>query len=370
MRVRRLVVTSALLAATAVTGAACGSAPEGPGGRVSFQDALETTLGGDSLGVRLAMVGAPGDVADFISDDYTSAEDTTRNAAILLDSALDAAYDDDGDFSLDARVGGIDHAAEMRGFEKNFFARGDVVGIAGLFAVSRSDVQGTLATLSQVGMGALADAIRDGKWISADASPLASFMNGMGIMPAGATGLLDMGAQSERTLGLLPEMFEEAATVEFAGTDGTGHHYRVDVSTRKAFTAVMPLLRDLYGEMIPAEDFPAAADVPDDIVKADAWVSGGRLTRVEIDLTQFKPGTGSQGPVSIRLDVDRDPGDIPVPADAVEVDLVKLFASFTGISGETETGYAEGSGEAGPSIGYGYEPDAPVPNFELVDPRG
>lgn len=360
MRFRRLAATATLL--SAFVAGACGAAPDGPGEVVSFNDALEAMLDQDTMGLRLRVVGDPDDVADFFADDSTTAEDNARDAGILLDSSLGAAFDRDGEFSFDATVGGIERAVEMRGSPTAVYARGDVNGIAGLFGVSPADVNARLTSLRSLGLDEPLDALLANHWISTELAPLESFMKGM---TEGRTGeglpSFDFSELEQRAYQLrtkLPAALKAAATSELVGTDATGHHYELSISTRKAAEAFLPLVLDLYQGMIPADAFPAIDDIPDRTVSADAWVSNGRLVRVELDLTQFDTASASPGPVSLRLDLTADPGEVVIPPEATNVDLVKLFTSFT-------TAYAQ---ESSSSSSYATTPGFPSVGYENEAP--
>ena len=341
MRVRRFAVAGALL--TALVAGACGASPDGAGDQVSFEDAFDAALDQDTYEIQVRLVGDQDTVAAFMDDGYTDPGDNARYTAILLDSVFGMTFDKDGTFEADVKIGDIDHAVEMRASGKTMAARGEVMRIAQMFGATQGEVDEGLAFLREMGKGNLADALLDGAWIKADLGPMESFFKGMGGgVGAGMPDLFAMQEESEKLLEGLSGMFTDLVKSEFVATEDAGHHHRLTANTKELIEAFLPVMEDFYGDLIPESEFAEMeGDLPDHDVKADAWIKNGRLSRLEIDLTQFDSAhTG--GPVALRIDLPADPKSISMPEGGVEIDLMEIMGSFFGMGMEGfEESYAE-----------------------------
>lgn len=330
MRVRRLAVAGALL--TAVLAGACGASPNGPGDQISFEDAFDASIDQDTYEIQVRLVGEQDDVAAFMDDGYTDPGENARYTAILLDSVLGVTFGKDGTFAADVKIGDIDHAVEMRASGQTMAARGEVARIAEMFGATKTEVEEGLAFFRQMGKGDVADALLDGTWITADLGPMESFLKGMGGgAGAGIPDLFAMQEQSEKLLEAVSGMFTDLVKSEFVATEDAGHHHRLTANTKELIEGFIPVMEDFYGDLIPESEYADMGDVPDQDIKADAWVKDGRLSRLEIDLTQFH---AAPGPVVLRIDLPADPGDISMPGDGVEIDVMEIMGSFFGMGME------------------------------------
>ncbi len=333
MRVRRLAVAGALL--TALLAGACGASPDGPGDQVSFEDAFDAALDQDAYEIQVRLVGDQDTVAAFMDDGYTDPEDNARYTAILLDSVFGMTFDKDGTFGADVKIGDIEHAVEIRGSGKTMAARGEIMRISEMFGATKAEMDEGLGFLREMGKGDLADALLDGTWIKADLGPMESFLKGMGGgAVAGMPDLFAMQEESEQLLKGLSGMFAGLVKSEFVATEDAGHHHRLTANTKELIEAFLPVMEDFYGDLIPASEFAEMeGDLPDQDVKADAWIMNGRLSRLEIDLTQFDPAH-TAGPVALRIDLPADPKGVSLPDDGVEIDVMEILGSFFGMGME------------------------------------
>lgn len=358
MRVRRLAVAAALL--TTLVAGACGAAPDGPGEQISFEDAIDAALNEEAYEIQVRLVGNQDVVAAFMDDGYTDPEDNARYTAILLDSVLGMTFSKDGTFAADVKIGDIEHAVEMRASGKTMAARGEVTRIAELFGATPAEIEEGLAFFREMGKGNLADALLDGTWIKADLGPMESFFKGMGgAAGAGMPDLFAMQEESEKLLEAVSGMFTGLVKSEFVATEDAGHHHRLTANTKELIEAFIPVMEDFYGDLIPASEFADMGDVPDRDVKADAWIKDGRLSRLELDLTQFD-AEHTAGPVTLRIDLPADPKDVSMPDDGVDFDVMEIMGSFFGMGMEGfeesfEDIDAEEWGDIGEEIGSDFE---------------
>ncbi|HZA19617.1 MAG TPA: hypothetical protein VE889_02085, partial [Actinomycetota bacterium] len=143
------------------------------------------------------------------------------------------------------------------------------------------------------------------------------------------------------------EALKDNSSVETGDEEGPGDHLIANVQLRPLVEDLQSIASDLgAGESVPTDD------VPDEEIAVDAWVEDGRLSQIELDLTQFKDFPDAEFPegvdqLAIRLTLDEFTGGVEAPADAVEVDINTLLQGFMGSMGGSSGTGGGGTGGAG-----------------------
>jgi hypothetical protein len=345
-------VFAALLAAVVLSG--CGAA-EKLSPQLAVRDAANTTVNAKQGTFTFSLVGSADDLNAVLNDGAALSAADRQGLALLGQSNI-ALSTAPGLFGLDVKVGGVDHAVEVRYVGQKLYARADVPAIANLMGTSPDQVNQAVQGLAAQGFGFLKDAAA-GKWLVADLGPLSGMLKGFAGQFGGA-GTGAVGSSTPSSSGPTPGQFQQArdaigkalhddTSVAKQGSDSTGDHYVVTVSSaRNLYSAILPVFSQFPGA---AGKLPAASEIPDRPVTIDTWVKGGRVVRLELPLNQF--GTASAGRVAVRLDIDRDTPGVTAPADAVPVDVTgllgKLVQGFSGLSGASGLQGIPGLGDLG-----------------------
>jgi hypothetical protein len=337
MKLRNTVIAAVL---AAVVLSACGAA-EKVSPQLAVRDAANTTVKTRQGTFTFSLVGSEDDL-NAVLNQGAKLSDEDRKGLQLLSRSHVAVTTAPGVFGLDAKVGDIDHAVEVRYVGQKLYVRADVPAIANLMGTSTAEVNQAVQGAAANGFGFLRDAAA-GKWLVADFGPMRDMLKGFAGQFAGAA--RGQVGSTPSSSGPAPSQFQQArdalgkalhdnTSVARQGSDSTGDHYVVTVSSaRNLYSAIVPVLSQFP---VPgAGKLPSAAEIPDRPVTIDTWVKGGRIDRVELPLNQF--GTAGAGRVAVRLDIDRDSASVAAPADAVPVDVAgivgKLFQAFAGASG-------------------------------------
>jgi|GEM_PF-6777124 len=335
MKLRHPVI-AAVLAAVVVSGC---SAAEKVSPQVAVRDAANTTVNAKQGTFTVSVVGAADDLNAVLNQGATLSEEDRKGLQLLGQSHI-AFTTGPGVFGLDVKIGTVDHAVELRDVGQKLYARADVPAIANLMGTSPDEVNQTVQGLADHGFGFLKDAAA-GHWLEADLGPLSGLLKGFaqqfgGTGQGAASATPSSGAptpsQFQQAKAAVGQALRDNTSVAKQGSDATGDHYVVTVSSaRKLYAALVPAFSQFPG----AEKLPQAAEIPDRPMTIDTWVKSGRIVRLELPLNQF--GTAKAGRVAVRLDIDRDSTDVAAPTGAVPVDIAgalsKLVQSFSGASG-------------------------------------
>lgn len=358
MRLRRA-LPFALVAALAL--GACGAA-EVAAPRLALKRAA-AELGDDRrMNFTVSFAGEEQDAVAFFSEgEQAVTPDDQQSMKRLFNSRFSVAVDqgpekesaEDDSLALAIEVDDLERAVEFRQIEGVLYARAAVRDLVGMFA-DPAAVDVLLAQGRALDLDFLPGAV-DGGWLALDLAPLESLAKGMagsggeepgGVGPAG----LDAGL-FKGLLDAVSGAYGADVNVTRLGDDDTGDHYRLVASARKLYERLLPALRDLpMLEGIADGELPTASDVPDTKYELDVWVQDGRIARTEFDLTQFSQAATRPGPVKLRVDINRRPDGISVPADAERIDVMELWGRMLGAPGAMAGG------------GFpGLEGEAPVP---------
>lgn len=336
----RLTFAAAVAAALAVAG--CGGGSSGSSGspkselttgitNLSHSDVLTTTLKLDTTAAALQAFAqashqslGPGD-AQALAGANLVIEAKTANGQNLSDVKP-------GDNkATNVAFRGIDNGrtyAEIRVIAGNLYLQGDVKGILALAHKSKlyAEVQARAATLP-----AFVKAFVAGQWVSingAAAQGLASQFGGGGAQTTNP-------AQAQKLLADLKGVVDRDVTVTRAGTDSRGDHLVLKGNTRtlaRDFVAAMQ--SSVPGGSVLGSQLNAT-NAPSRTITLDAWVKGGTLSELSLDLVQFaKPGEAPAGAhLPIALTFEQSGADITTPSGVTPVDLTQLGSLLGALGG-------------------------------------
>ncbi|MDP9405563.1 MAG: hypothetical protein M3O86_03035, partial [Actinomycetota bacterium] len=286
----------------------------------------------------------------------------------LLDSALtvsvhegaDPEKPEDDEAALLVTVAGSDDI-ELRVKGKEVYLRADVQHVLGLIddAPPPGEIELGIVQAEQMGLD-FARPAYEGRWLHLlGVDQLQSFAEGLTGQQAPVPDQKKVNEAAARVVG---ELLRDDVTVTYAGADDVGEKVVATVGVRELVEASLEIAEaaDLPNSPLKPDELRAAldqADLGDADIAIQAWISDGVLRRLRLDLVALartlepdEPPPSDLGPVEIELDFTEFAGGVEVPADAVDVDLFKVFGQLTGRAG--------GLGGGGGGGAAGDEPDA------------
>jgi hypothetical protein len=188
-----------------------------------------------------------------------------------------------------------------------------------------------------------------GSKLGSEVSSLATELPFLGTIAAGNYVSLDFGTGAGKSLapvivgglGKIPSEVNSAlvtgTTVTRAGSDSVGDRYAIVGQSRQLaqtlqtdISALPPPIPSLLGNVIG--DVTKIEQQP---ITIDAWVSGGVIKQIVLDLRQFRSGPGPANPVGLKVEFATSSGGITAPAKATPVDLAKLAPLLSLLGGST-----------------------------------
>jgi len=326
---RKLLILA--LAAALIAGA-CGSddAAENPQG--SLTQAVNAL--GDYEGYTITLrVDSTADSLVALSEGGMSPEQAQQ----ILASSFRMSSANTEDPSEAAAEVALDIAGEANSFEMKFvsqtmYLRADVAGMMETFGADPSQLDAVRAQAgSQPGFEFVGPAI-DGEWIA-----LTGFEQL--LQRAGSSQEDITGAQQEAIDGFAKAL-NENSEVEAGDKDGPGTNLVVTTNVRDLYQALVDLQSTVGGA---AGDMPSIEDVPNEEVSIDTWVDDGRLTQLQLDITQFKDFPDAEIPegvdeLALTVGLEEFTGGVDAPDGATEVDVNAIMQGFLGSTGELTEG--------------------------------
>ena len=270
---------------------------------------------------------------------------TEDNAQRILDSSisfssLNAENPEDAEAEMSVNIAGSEDAVEMKVLGTDLYLRADVQGLMEMFGADPAQL-GALEqqVAGQPGFEFVEPAIA-GEWI------VIKGLDQLQEQFGGGEATEPTEAQRE-AITKFAEALKDNSSVETGDKEGPGDHLIASVQLRPLVEDLQSIASDLgAGESVPT------GDVPDEEIDVDAWVEDGRLSQIELDLTQFKDFPDAEFPegvdqLAIRLTLDEFTGGVEAPADAVEVDINTLLQGFMGSMGGSSGTGGGGTGGAG-----------------------
>lgn len=320
-RVRHCLV--AAFAAVALAATACGGGGSGGGGNASgpsglVLSALQTTAGSGTLTttIRLDATAAALQALAHASNhtlDAASA-DALNGASVVIENSKSG-----GKSNIDLRVlEGGSALLELRSVTGSLYLQADVRGI--LTQIHKQKLYANLHAETS-SMPAFVKAAFAGKWVSIPAAALSSLTQATGSGSGSGTS-----AQGIKLLAELHDVIKKDVTVTSAGHDARGDHYVLSGDEKTLSADLQAAISDsvpgggVLGQRIPS------ASAQHRTIHVDAWVNGGALSALSIDLAQFgDPGTVPAGTtLPLLVTFERSGDSIDAPSGAVPVDLTQL----------------------------------------------
>lgn len=246
-----------------------------------------------------------------------------------------------GRFDLSADVDG-GSVFELRTVDKVLYLKADVQKILTL-AQKPAMFDELKARAAQ--LPAFVQAGVAGKWLSFSTDQAKALAGQLG---AGSTATPNA-QQSRKMLDQLKALLEKDVTVKRLSTGGDkGDHLQLTGSTRTLATDFLQAVA-AAGAPSAALDRVKPTDVPDRTVTVDAYVKGGKLSEISLDLAQFATGKdaeqfkGKHLPIVMRLD-NSGPA-IDKPSGATQIDLTQILPLLGAFSSGAS---ASGSATAAP----------------------
>ncbi|HYH48081.1 MAG TPA: hypothetical protein VEG38_00900 [Acidimicrobiia bacterium] len=328
---------------TGIAAAACGAA-ELAAPRIALRQAAAQVANAPRSSFTLSFSGQEADaVALFSEGEQEVTDEDRKHMATLFRSRLAMVFDQGADrddpkddaSDVDLRIGHIEHAIQSRQVDGKLYARADVRNLVNLFGGSTADVDAFLRDSKDMGLDFLPGAV-DGGWLALDIAPLESFFKGL----AKSTGDDMFGGFDPTNIdaGVLQPLISAVAgaygsdvEVERLSADDSGQHYRLAASARRLYERLLPELKKLpMLKGLGEDEFPPAADVPDQRYELDVWVADRTITRAEFNLSQLVPADRRPGPVTLRVDVNGRADGIAAPGKSELIDIFEIWGNLMG----------------------------------------
>ena len=214
---------------------------------------------------------------------------------------------------------------ELRSVNDTLYIQGDVRGI--LTAINKKSSYADLRAQTK-SMPSFVQAAISGQWVSLPASTLSSLATLSGGAASSAP------SQGPKLFADLRQAIDKDVTVTTAGSDSRGTHYVLHADTKALATDLRSAVQDgVPGGGVISQRLPT--NVTHQNVRFDAWVRGGALSQLSINLLQF--GDTSTVPAGATLPLtitfDRTGSDIAAPTGATPVDLTQLGTLVGALTG-------------------------------------
>ena len=355
-RTRRGFAVTALAAAAAITVAACGSSGSSADNSKSPQDAVRSaysklldsdavsmTFKADTTADQLVQLGKSSSDGDGPTAEQAKAIAggsivvAVKSGSGSLSDAAKKGSNGKESFAFTVNAGDAPKLVEIRYIDSALYARADVhkfLDYAGQDASVLNKLTGPDAPQQ---LSFLKDAVA-GKWLKLPLNEVLSAFGGKQSSPS-----VDP-SQAAALTGALDNIFNKDVTAAKAdGSSDLGDHYVLSGNSRQLVTDLVNAFKSQLSSLPGADqafnDFDPA-DVPNKVVKLDAYVKGGKLNAVKLDVTQFLDPQDAQRfdgkPFYLEADFD-DSADISTPSGATDVDLGSIIGGITGLEGSSNS---------------------------------
>jgi hypothetical protein len=251
-----------------------------------------------------------------------SSASAIKDASIVIETAKH-----DGKNDADVQVlEGSKPLLELRAVSNSLYVHADVRGILTLLHKQQLFANLRAETKS---MPRFVQAALNGDWVSIPAAALSS------LALAGGSGKAGSVTQGIKILNELRDVIKRDVTITAAGSDSRGQHYTLSGDEKVLADDLQTVFSDsvpgggVLGQRIPS------AKAPHRNIHVDAWVNGGSLSALSLDLAQFgDPGTVPAGTtLPLVVTFEQSGGPIDVPSGAVPVDMTQLGSLVGALSG-------------------------------------
>jgi hypothetical protein len=238
------------------------------------------------------------------------------------------------DSSVDVTIGGKPDIQFVK-VGANVYLRVDVPTIVQLVAPDKAADLGQLTK----GFGSQYPFLTDlvaGKFIEIDAASLASVeslakgeLSKVGAAPSGAAPSVDV-TSLESTIATA---LQADLTAKDVGPAAQGEHLTLTGNLKKVAADLETAAQDIPGVSTVSGKFDTTS-IPDKDVTFDAYVNGGSLTALAVNIAQFNPKTDPTAtPLVLELDFGTSTPTISAPSGATKADLSGLLSTVAPLLG-------------------------------------
>jgi hypothetical protein len=203
--------------------------------------------------------------------------------------------------------------------------------VAGLDSVLAGYGQSLTSAERKLPPGVAADpavqALLDGKWVSLDLTSLVNQLSSAGVLhPNQSPG--QSKAQVSRLLDALVQTFAKEVSVTNVGSSAQlGTDLLLSTDLHDFAEELLSAVSQAAPGLVTSKEVSRVANVPHRTLQVHAFVAGGTLTRLSVDLSQLagegQVPAGTQLP--LVLDVSHAPVTIAAPSGAVALDVPTLI---------------------------------------------
>jgi hypothetical protein len=359
----RLGVLAAALLLVLVT--ACGGnetdeVAEDPQG--ALRDAVEAVGEWEGIALELRIEADEAGQQALLAEGEMTQEDLDLLLAGRVFATI-ANLDDPETSSFETRVvlDGSD-VLELRVTEdERFFVRADLqaIGDASDDEITQEDIDELVGMAEMMGVGEAAQALAGSEWLE---------LTGIEQLMALAGAQEDDAEQpdeaaAERIAARTSAFVQEDVTVASVGSDDIGERVRAstDGASLRRFLDDVSAELDDGGLIDQAGGGDLTSDLPDDtVVSVDAWIEGGELRQIAIDLASLDEQMELDGEVWLIVAMEEFTGSVAEPDDATTLDVFSLVGAFFGGGfggGFEDDGFDDGFEDDGFGTEEGFEDD-------------
>jgi len=320
--------STALAALVAVVGlAGCGGSGSGSGSvKGDVLTSVDGVAGADRLTTTIRLDTTPAVLQTLAKSSGDALDPKLASALAGADIVIERVKRTGGsDLDLQVVAGGSP-LVELRSVGDTLYIHGDVRGI--LTLIGKPNVYANLKTETK-SMPSFVQAAINGQWVSLPAATLSSLAS----LTGGGTSSAPPGG-GPKLLADLRRAIDKDMTVTKAGADSRGTHYVMHADTatlaadlQSAVTDAIPGGSTLSGRL--------PKNVKHQNFTFDAWVKGGALSELSINLLQFgdtsKVPSGTTLPLTITF--AKTGNDISAPTGAAPVDITQLGTLVGALTG-------------------------------------
>jgi hypothetical protein len=305
---------------------ACGGSSGGGSVKGDVLTGIDGIASADRLTTTIRLDTTPSALQALAQSSGTTLDSRIATALAGASIVIERAKSGSGsELDIQAVAGGTT-LVELRAVDKTLFLKGDVRGI--LTLIGKPEVYANLKAETD-SMPSFVQAAVTGQWVSLPAATLDSLSTLTGGAPASSAP-----GNGPKLLDDLKRAIDKDVTATTAGTDARGTHYVLHADTK----ALADDLRSSLSSSLPggsAVSQRLPANVKHQNFTFDAWVKGGSLSELTIDLLQFgdtsKVPSGATLPLSITFTKTGE--DIGAPTGASPVDLTQLGTLIGALQG-------------------------------------
>jgi hypothetical protein len=339
---RRLALVTVLLVALATVACDAGASGAEEDPEAALREAFEALADYDGVELLVQLSADEAARAQLSSDRELTDEDVER---LLTASLRVRARGADGDGEDEGGTAELlltvddEEIAELRVLDElDLYLRLDLERIDDLMdeVSDGATVDDLVADAEGLGLGELAEALRRGDWVRITGLEQLLNLFGGPTGPAPEEDPEEQEALAEQLSEAAVRFLDEDVTVRYIDSDDVGDRVRAttDGATLRAFldeVGRVAASRDTLGGVVPEDLTGRYDDLADDAeVSVDAWVSGGRLTRLALDLGELDESAEVDGEFLLVVDVAEFTGSVGAPDEATQIDLFELLGGFIG----------------------------------------